>query len=282
MRHLWRDVAYSLRSLARTPALTATIVLTVGVGLGATSAMIGVVRAVLVNPLPYAAPDNLFWIYTDSPPIPLPVLGRGLSRARSRSSGVQRGGRVPEQQRDGLGRRSRGARDGEVRHGILFPASGPDGRGRPALRRRRTISAAIGVAVLTKAYWARRFGERSVRARARHHARRHEPHHRRRAAVRPPVRSSATSRCSPPPAGPPPRRKGPFFTMVLGRLRPGVSQTAATRHAARDDRRGCFRSGSRPVRTRRRRGACWISRLASSATSAPRCSSRWRPSAACS
>ena len=55
MRHLWRDVAYSLRSLARTPALTATIVLTVGIGLGATSAMIGVVRAVLVNPLPYAA-----------------------------------------------------------------------------------------------------------------------------------------------------------------------------------------------------------------------------------
>jgi hypothetical protein len=59
MRHLWRDVAYSLRSLARTPALTATIVLTVGIGLGATTAMVSVVRAVLVNPLPYAVPDQL-------------------------------------------------------------------------------------------------------------------------------------------------------------------------------------------------------------------------------
>jgi len=68
MRYLWPDVAYSLRSLARTPALTATIVLTVGVGLGATTAMIGVVHAVLVNPLPYGAPDQLFWIYTDNPP----------------------------------------------------------------------------------------------------------------------------------------------------------------------------------------------------------------------
>ena len=57
-----------MRSLARTPALTATIVLTVGVGLGATTAMIGVVRAVLVNPLPYDAPETLFWIYTDNPP----------------------------------------------------------------------------------------------------------------------------------------------------------------------------------------------------------------------
>src|SRR5215203_3452357 len=59
MRHLSRDIAYSLRSLARTPALTATIVLTVGIGLGATTAMVGVVRAVLINPLPYEAPDNL-------------------------------------------------------------------------------------------------------------------------------------------------------------------------------------------------------------------------------
>ena len=68
MSHLFRDLLYSLRSLARTPALAATIVLTVGVGLGATTAMVSVVRAVLVNPLPYAAPDELVWIYTDNPP----------------------------------------------------------------------------------------------------------------------------------------------------------------------------------------------------------------------
>ena len=65
---LWRDVLYSVRSLARTPALTATIVLTVGIGLGATTGMVSVVRAVLVNPLPYAAPGELFWLYTDNPP----------------------------------------------------------------------------------------------------------------------------------------------------------------------------------------------------------------------
>ena len=35
---------------------------------GATTAMLGVVRAVLIDPLPYAASDELFWIYTDNPP----------------------------------------------------------------------------------------------------------------------------------------------------------------------------------------------------------------------
>ena len=63
-----RDAVYAARALARTPALTITIALTIGIGLGATTAMIGVVRAVLVNPLPYASPDKLFWIYTDNPP----------------------------------------------------------------------------------------------------------------------------------------------------------------------------------------------------------------------
>src|SRR5262245_13637990 len=72
MQHLWRDVVYSVRSLARVPALSATIVLTVGVGLGATTAMLGVVRAVLVSPLPYADPGSLVWIYTDHAPFWFP------------------------------------------------------------------------------------------------------------------------------------------------------------------------------------------------------------------
>ena len=56
---LWRDAVHSARSLARTPALAVTIVVTVGVGLGATTGMISVVRAVLVNPLPYSNADRI-------------------------------------------------------------------------------------------------------------------------------------------------------------------------------------------------------------------------------
>ena len=68
MQHLAHDLRYTIRSLVRVPVLSATIVLTVGLGLGATAAMIGAVWAVLVNPLPYADPGAIVWIYTDSPP----------------------------------------------------------------------------------------------------------------------------------------------------------------------------------------------------------------------
>jgi putative ABC transport system permease protein len=68
MQHIWRDLLYSVRSLSRVPALTLTIVLTVGIGLGATTAMITLIDAVLGRPLPYANPESLVWIYTDNPP----------------------------------------------------------------------------------------------------------------------------------------------------------------------------------------------------------------------
>ena len=46
----------------------ATIVLTVGLGIGATTAMFAVIHAVLLSPLPYSDPGRLVRIYTDSPP----------------------------------------------------------------------------------------------------------------------------------------------------------------------------------------------------------------------
>lgn len=68
MENLWRDLRLSFRSLARSPGLTATIVLTVGLGIGATTAMWSAVHRVLISPLPYAEPGRLVRIFTDSPP----------------------------------------------------------------------------------------------------------------------------------------------------------------------------------------------------------------------
>ena len=65
---LIQDVEISVRSLLRAPVLAATIVLTVGLGIGATAAMFAVVDAALLRPLPYAAPGELVRIYTDAPP----------------------------------------------------------------------------------------------------------------------------------------------------------------------------------------------------------------------
>jgi putative ABC transport system permease protein len=68
MRNIFRDLRHSIRSLGRTPVLTMTIVLTVGLGIGATTAIFSVINTVLLRPLPYPDPGRLVRIYTDSPP----------------------------------------------------------------------------------------------------------------------------------------------------------------------------------------------------------------------
>ena len=68
LQGFWQDVRISLRSLMRVPVLTLTVLITVGLGIGATTLMFSAVHATLLRPLPYADPDRLVWIYTDSPP----------------------------------------------------------------------------------------------------------------------------------------------------------------------------------------------------------------------
>jgi putative ABC transport system permease protein len=65
---LSQDVKIGVRSLLRVPMLTATIVLTVGLGMGATASIFSAIDAAILRPLPYANPDRLVRIYTDTPP----------------------------------------------------------------------------------------------------------------------------------------------------------------------------------------------------------------------
>ena len=57
-----RDIRYAVRSLAGVPSLTAISVLTVALGVGAGTALFSVVKAVLLNPLPYPDAGRLAWL----------------------------------------------------------------------------------------------------------------------------------------------------------------------------------------------------------------------------
>src|SRR5437868_66 len=59
---LRQDVRHGMRTMRRSPGLTAVIVMTLMLGIGVNTALYSVVHAVLLKPLPYRDPDRLVYV----------------------------------------------------------------------------------------------------------------------------------------------------------------------------------------------------------------------------
>lgn len=88
MRSLLDDLRLAVRALAKSPGFTTVVVLTLGVSIGATTAVYSVVDGVLLRPLPFHRPEELVrpaWDRTVRAGWPFNAMGLTLLKERSRS-----------------------------------------------------------------------------------------------------------------------------------------------------------------------------------------------------
>ncbi|MDP1861151.1 MAG: ABC transporter permease [Gemmatimonadaceae bacterium] len=67
LENLAQDIRYAARGLIRRPAFTAVAVLTIGIGVGATTTIFSAVNALLLRPLPFSWPEELMKVSLTAP-----------------------------------------------------------------------------------------------------------------------------------------------------------------------------------------------------------------------
>src|SRR5262249_23567624 len=70
MRDIARDLLLGARLLAKTPALTIVAILSLGLGIGANTAIFSIVNALFLHAVPVQDPASLMFVYTLDSRIP--------------------------------------------------------------------------------------------------------------------------------------------------------------------------------------------------------------------
>jgi putative ABC transport system permease protein len=155
-----REVRSAIRALTAQPGFTAVAVLTLALGIGATTAVYTVVHAVLLAPLPYHDPESVVLLHEVSPRFPNPISVSWQNyldwRDRSTSFDTMAAFRTTQLTLTGAGEAER------VTARMVTSTLLPMLRVEPVLGRTLVAgddeAGAPGVVLLSHSLWTRRFG----------------------------------------------------------------------------------------------------------------------------
>ena len=97
MDNLLQDIRYGIRTLTRQPGFAATAILTLALGIGATTAIFSVVNAVVLRPMPFDEPDRIVVVTNrnlKTGNLNTTVSGTGLPRLAGRRAAVSKPSRI--------------------------------------------------------------------------------------------------------------------------------------------------------------------------------------------
>jgi len=161
-RALLDDLRYAVRALHRNPGFTAAAVITLAFGIGANTGVFSVVNGIVLEPLPYNAPDRLVKIYVARP-------DRGWTRgsmsqpdvrsvqAEARSIQAAAGYYATELTLTGLGA-AESVPGAQVTDGLLAVFQEPAFLGRDVLAE-ENVPGGPRVVVIGHSFWRERLGE---------------------------------------------------------------------------------------------------------------------------
>ena len=160
LESLWQDVRFGARTLSRNPGFTAVAVLTLALGIGANTAIFSVVRAVLLQPLPF--PDSAQIVMMRGTIAKLPTAAISYPDYLDQRAQNHSFSEMGAYSRDEMilnGTDSSDRVQGEITTDSYFTVLGvPAAMGRTFLPEENLVEGANAVVVIANGLWRRSFG----------------------------------------------------------------------------------------------------------------------------